>query len=112
MYLMVCTKPRISHVVGVVSRYMKNTTKENWAAVKWVLRYLRGTRNYCITFDSSGDEFFNYVNSYFEGDLEKRTSTSCYVFTLASGPVSWMPKLQGVVDLSTTEPKYVSSSHA
>jgi hypothetical protein len=25
MYAMVCTKPNISHVVGVVNRYMENT---------------------------------------------------------------------------------------
>jgi hypothetical protein len=29
--------------VGVVSRYMNNPGKEHWEAVKWILRYLRGT---------------------------------------------------------------------
>jgi hypothetical protein len=44
-----------------------------------------------------------YVDSYFVGDLDKRRSTSGYVFTLAGGPISWMSKLQNVVALSTTE---------
>ena len=43
MYAMVCTRPDISHVVGVVSKYMENPGKEHWNAVKWVLKYLRGT---------------------------------------------------------------------
>jgi hypothetical protein len=55
MYAMVSTRPDISHVVGVVSRYMENPGKEHWLAVKWVLWYLRGTSNYSITYDGSND---------------------------------------------------------
>jgi ATP-binding cassette subfamily B (MDR/TAP) protein 1 len=50
MYAMVCTKPDISHAVGVVSRYMSNPGKQHWEAVKWILRYLRGTTEKCLTF--------------------------------------------------------------
>jgi hypothetical protein len=58
MYVMVSTRPDISHAVGVVSRYMENPGKEHWEAVKWVLRYLRGTSNYSITYDGSSDSVF------------------------------------------------------
>jgi len=53
MYAMVCTRPDISHEVGVVRRYMKNPGKEHWMAVKWILRYLRGTTNQALCFASS-----------------------------------------------------------
>ena len=43
MYAMVCTRPDIAHAVGVVSRYMSHPGIEHWNAVKWILRYLRGT---------------------------------------------------------------------
>lgn len=43
MYAMVCTRPDIAHAVGVVSRFMSNPGKHHWDAVKWILRYLRGT---------------------------------------------------------------------
>ena len=109
MHLMVCTRHNISHAVGVVSRYMENLRKEHWEAMKWVLRYLRGTNNYCITFEGSNDEVCSYVDSNFASDLDKRRSTSCYVFTLVGGPISWMSKLQDVVTLSTTEEEYVSA---
>ena len=112
MYAMVTTRPDISHAVGVVSRYMANPGKEHWAAVKWVLRYLRGTSSYCITFDGCSDKVCGYVDSDFAGDLDKRRSTSGYVFTFAGGPISWMSKLQSIVALSTTEAEYVSASHA
>ena len=79
MYAMISTRPDISHAVGVVSRYMANPGKEHWAAVKWVLQYLRGINNYCITFDVCSDEVCGYVDSDFAGDLDKRRSTSGYV---------------------------------
>ncbi|KAL6326013.1 hypothetical protein AAG906_038505 [Vitis piasezkii] len=43
MYAMVCTRPDIAHVVGVVSRLLSNPGKEHRATVKWILKYLRGT---------------------------------------------------------------------
>eukprot|EP00253_Pinus_taeda_P023901 PITA_23901 len=46
------------------------------------------------------------------GDLDKRRSTSGYVFTLAGGAISWMSKLQNIVALSTTEAEYIAASHA
>jgi hypothetical protein len=34
MYAMVCTRPDITHAVGVVNRFLSNPGKEHWAAVK------------------------------------------------------------------------------
>ena len=34
MYAMTCTRPDISQVVGVMSRYMSNPGKPHWEAVK------------------------------------------------------------------------------
>ena len=102
MYAMVCTRPDISHVVGVVSEYMENPRKEHWNAVKWVLRYLRGTSDYCITFNSNRDSVCGFVDSDFAGDLDKRRSTSGYVFTLVGRAIHWMSKLHETIALSTT----------
>ena len=53
MYAMVCTRLDISHVVGVISRYMSHPRIEHWNAVKWILIYLRGTSNKCLHFGGS-----------------------------------------------------------
>ena len=45
MYAMICTRPDIAHAVGVVSRFMSNPGVMHWEAVKWILRYLRGTKD-------------------------------------------------------------------
>ena len=52
MYAMVCTRPDIAHVVGVVSRFLTNLGKEHWEAVKWIQRYMRGTSKVCLCFGS------------------------------------------------------------
>ena len=109
---MVCTRPNISHEFGVVSEYMENPGKEHWSAVKWVLRHLRGISYYCITYNRSNEFICGYVDFDFAGDLDKRRSTLGYVFTLASGAISWMSKLQKIVALSTTEAEYIAASHA
>jgi hypothetical protein len=102
MYAIIITRPNISHAIGVVSRYMANLGKEHWATVKWVLRYLRGIGDYCITYNSGHELVCGYVDSNFAG----------YVFTLAGGAISWMSKLQNIVSLSTIEKKYVATSYA
>ena len=43
MYAMDCTRQDIVHAVGVVNMYMSNLGKQHWKAIKWILRYLRGT---------------------------------------------------------------------
>ena len=55
MYAMVCTRPDIAHVVGVVSRYMNDPGKEHWMVVKWILMYLRGTTSHALYFGGSSN---------------------------------------------------------
>ncbi|CAN0866868.1 Retrovirus-related Pol polyprotein from transposon TNT 1-94, partial [Linum grandiflorum] len=87
MYAMVCTRPDIAHAVGVVSRFLSNPGKEHWAAVKWILRYLRG-------------------------DIDTRRSTSGYLITFSGGAVSWQSRLQKCVALSTTEAEFIAATEA
>jgi hypothetical protein len=112
MYAKVCTRPDIAHAVGVVRRYMNNIGKEHWEAVKWILRYLRGTYTHALCFRCS-DIFLNgYVDSYMAGDKDSRRSTTWYVFTIGGTTVSWISKLQKFVALSTTEVEYVVATEA
>ncbi|KAE8725120.1 Polyadenylate-binding protein 7 [Hibiscus syriacus] len=62
MYAMVCTRPDIAHAVGAVSRYMNNPGKIHWEAVKWILRYLRGTTNKALCFKGGDTIPTGYVN--------------------------------------------------
>jgi hypothetical protein len=112
MYAMVCTRPDIAHAVGVVSRYMNNPGKEHWEAVKWILRYLRGTATHALCFGGSDTVLQGYVDSDMAGDKDSRRSTTGYVFTIGGTTISWISKLQKVVALSTTEAEYVVATEA
>ncbi|KAL2612002.1 hypothetical protein R1flu_023694 [Riccia fluitans] len=52
MYLMVCTRPDITYALGKVSKYMANPWKVHWKAMKWILRYIKGTMGYGLLFDT------------------------------------------------------------
>ena len=72
MYAMVCTRLDIAHVVGVVSRYMNDPGKEHWMALKWILRYLRGTIAHALCFGGLSIVLQGYVDSNMEGDKDSR----------------------------------------
>jgi hypothetical protein len=103
MYVMVCIRLDIAHAVEVVSRYMNNPGKEYWEAVKWILRYLRGTSTHALCFGASYIVLQGYVDSDMECDKDSRRSTTWYVFTIGGTTVGWISKLQKVVSLSTTK---------
>ncbi|KAG9449468.1 hypothetical protein H6P81_009433 [Aristolochia fimbriata] len=112
MYAMVCTRPDIAFVVGVVSRFLANLSKEHWAAVKWILRYLKKTSRLCLCFGGSKPILEGFTNADWAGDLDGRKSTSGYLFTFAGGAISWQSKLQKCIALSTTEAEYIAATEA
>jgi hypothetical protein len=93
MYVMVCTRPDIPHLVGVVSRYMNNLSKEHWEAVKWILRYLRGTATHELCFVGFDTILHGYVDSDMAGDKDSRWSTIGYVFIVGGTTTSWISKM-------------------
>ncbi|XP_071916254.1 secreted RxLR effector protein 161-like [Coffea arabica] len=112
IYAMVCTRPNIAQAVSMVSKYMSCPGKAHWQAVKWILRYLRGTSNYSLEFGRNNDTLVGFADSDYVGDLDKRRSLSGYVFCIGDCAVSWKATLQPVVALSTTEAEYMAMIEA
>ena len=110
MYAMVYTRLDISHVVGVVRRFLANPGEAHWEEMKWIFRYLRGTSRVCFCFEESKPSLEGYTDFNMAGDLDCRKSTSGYLFTFAGGAISWQSKLQKYVSLSTTEADYIVAS--
>ena len=94
MYAMVCTRPDISHAIGVVSRFLANPGKAHWEAVKWIFRYLKGTSKVCLSFGGSEPSLKGYTDFDMVGDLDCIKSTSRYLFTFVGGDISWQSKLK------------------
>ena len=76
MYAMVCTRPYIANIVGVVSRYMANSGKEHWEAVKWILRYQRGTSSTSLYFGKGKVTLQGFLDADLGGDVDLSKSTS------------------------------------
>ncbi|KAK9054827.1 hypothetical protein SSX86_025906 [Deinandra increscens subsp. villosa] len=115
MYLMVCTRPDISYGVSVVSRYLANPGKVHWNGVKWLLRYVAGTREVGLIFDGNcfkDKAVFGYVDSDYAKDLDRGRSITGYCFKVLNNLVSWKATLQGVVALSSTESEYIALTEA
>ena len=62
MYVMVCNCLDIGYVVGTVSRFLSNRGNEHWNAVKWIMRYLRGTSSMSLYFGCKKPELFGYID--------------------------------------------------
>lgn len=113
MYAMVCTRPDIAHAVGVVSRFMGDPGKQHWEAVKWILRYLKGTVSNTSCFDGRNVELLGHVDADLaSNDSDGSRSTTGYVFPFGGAAIFWISQLQKVVALSTTEAEYVAITEA
>ena len=112
MYLMVCTRPDMAHAVGVVNRFLSNLGKEHWAAVKWILRYLRGTSNVCLCYGKGKLILDGFTDANMVGNIDSRKSISGYLMTFVGGAVTWQSKLQKCIALSTTKAKFIAITEA
>ncbi|RVW95242.1 Retrovirus-related Pol polyprotein from transposon TNT 1-94 [Vitis vinifera] len=92
MYAQVCTRPDIAYVVGMLGRYQSNPGIDHWKAVKKVLRYLQGTKDYMLTYRRTNNlEIIGYSDSDYAGYKDTRKSTLgiflCYQMDLFHGRV-------------------------
>jgi hypothetical protein len=114
MYLMLFTRPDLCHAVGLLSRFGSNPGWEHWVPAKRVLRYLKGTIDYGITYRHSPLPF--HISCYTDADWGKDPDTRCsisgMVSVLAGGAVSWSSKRQSTVAQSTLEAEYMATASA
>ncbi|GJY06806.1 zinc finger, CCHC-type containing protein, partial [Tanacetum coccineum] len=114
MYLM-CTRPDIAYALSVVSRYLANPSKNHWEAVKWILKYLRGTTNVGLVYGTDRGNHVDvtgFVDSDYSKDPDKGRSITGYAFLVRGCVVSWKATLQHVAALSTIEEEYMPLTEA
>ncbi|XP_048227237.1 uncharacterized mitochondrial protein AtMg00810-like [Ricinus communis] len=107
------TRPYVTFVVGVVSRFMQNLKKPHLEAVRRILKYIRGTLDLGIFYRNGVPcKLEGYYDADYERDCDTRRSTTGYVFSLGSGVITWCSKRQPIVSLSTTEAEYRAATMA
>jgi len=109
------TRPDLDFSVGYVSRFMEGPHEEHLAAVKHILRYLAGTKNWALFYPrKKGEkaELRGFSDSDLAGDLDGRKSTTGVLFFLGDSPVSWKSAKQKVVAQSSCEAEYIAAAAA
>lgn len=66
---MVFTRPDIAHKV---SRFLSNSGREHWKAVKWIMRYLQNTSNLRLRFGSDKPVLISYTDADMGEDADSR----------------------------------------
>ena len=83
------------------------------AALKQVLRYLRGTCSYGLTFKRTEKrELIGYVDSGHNIDEDDGRSTTGHIFYHNNCPISWCSMKQETVALSTCEAEFMAATKA
>ncbi|UYV60971.1 hypothetical protein LAZ67_1002950 [Cordylochernes scorpioides] len=111
-YLSQRTRPDIAYAVGILSRYCDNYTREHWEAGKRVLRYLKGTKDFGITYRSTGKPLIAFSDASWASDIVDRKGVSGHLIILAGAPIIWRSTKQTVTALSTMESEYIALSSA
>ena len=110
-YASLGTRFDLTHVVGILSRYLENPGPAHWGAVKWAFAYLNGSVDLELTYGREVQELTGYTDA--DGSVnEDRKAISGYAFLINGGAVSWSSKKQEIISLSTTEAEYVAATHA
>ncbi|KAK1594278.1 hypothetical protein QYE76_048319 [Lolium multiflorum] len=74
----------------------------HWAAMKQLLRYVRGTANYGCRYKKEDIAVPTLVGDL-AGEVDDRKSTSGIIYSLGSSAVTWASEKQKVVALSSCE---------
>ena len=109
MYVMLCRRPDICFVMGMVSRYQFDPSEEHWTAVKHIFKYLRRMRDYMLVYHDESLESIGYTDFDFQSDIDFRKFTLGYVFTFRGGAISWRSVKQSNIADSTMEAEYIAA---
>ena len=115
------TRPDIAFITHQCARYTSDPRKEHGAAIRWLARYLKGTRNKGIVMNPKSDKGLEvYVDADFAGSWDPKEShirdtarsRHGYVIFYGGCPLIWKSQLQTEIALSSTESEYTGLSYA
>ena len=119
MYAANITRVDIAYITHALARYCNKPMNYHLAAAKKVLRYLKGSSNLKMIFQSRIKFDPNvpfritiFSDSNWAMDKDDRKSTGGYVVLINGCPISWQSKKHSTVALSSTEAEYYSLTDA
>lgn len=89
---MICIMPDLAYFISMLSRYMDILRSAHWKALKWGLRYVKGTLKNGLIYRGWANISNHYTKGYTDVDyamcLDSRKSILRYLFTLFKGVVN------------------------
>nr|GEZ02628.1 zinc finger, CCHC-type [Tanacetum cinerariifolium] len=108
MYVMTSIRPDIAYVVGRLSRFTSNPSRQHWKEITKVFKYLRGTKDYGLSYVGYPSMLEGYSDASWINHVEDSSSTSGWVFLIRRGSISWASKKQTCITGSTMESEFVA----
>ncbi|XP_028391792.1 uncharacterized protein LOC114516495 isoform X1 [Dendronephthya gigantea] len=116
IYVMTGTRPDLCYIVTKLAQKMSKPTQADLTKAKHVLRYLKGTSKFGLTFTKSINPLIlqGFCDSDWGASIADRRSITGYNYQLAQkGPlISWKSRKQPTVALSTCEAEYIALTNA
>jgi histone deacetylase 1/2 len=96
-----------------VCQFLHAPTDIHWAAVKRILRYLKGNTRIGLKIQKSNSMMISgFSDADWAGSVDDRRSTSGFAVFLGANLVSWSARKQATVSRSSTEAEYKAVANA
>ena len=87
------TQPHICFAMNTLNQYLVKPRHVHLIVAKNVMRYLKGTVDYGISYSRDHDfRLYGYIDSYWEGSVTNKKSTSGRCYCIGSTMISWFSK--------------------
>ena len=107
------TRPDLSYSIGLLSRFMQEPKEQHMKAIRQVLRYVKGTINYGITYKhNGGNKIQGFSDSSYGVNTQEGKGTTGIIFYYGDSPISWSTQKQATVALSSCESEFIAATAA
>jgi hypothetical protein len=107
------TRPDIYFAVNTLSQFLVDPRRVHLVAAKHVMRYLKGTMDYGLSYDGDHDfTLSGYTDADWARSVSDRKRTSGCCFTFGSAMISWQSRKQSSISLNTVEAEYIVACSA
>ena len=104
------TRLDIALPVGIVTRFLEKPRENHMIAIKRILRYLKGTKDYGLRYKLGGNlDLKVFTNADWAENIDDKKRTTGAVFFLGKRLVSWTSKKQYSTSQSIEKVEYVAT---
>ncbi|GJT40559.1 zinc finger, CCHC-type containing protein [Tanacetum coccineum] len=108
----VCKLVKSLYGLKQAPKFTSNPSRQHWKAITRVFKYLRGTKDYGLSYVGYPSVLEGYSDASWINHVEDSSSTSGWVFLLGGGAISWASKKQTCITSSTMESEFVALAAA